>query len=152
MKQDKNRTKTRMAVYLIALENNKLLLGKRQNTGHMDGCWSLLAGHVYEGESCLLAVIREAQEECGLNLAPTTLELIGAMHHRSGEFDYANYIFRVDISGQKISNLEPEKCAEWSFFAPDNLPEPMQDYIKFIIKKTLTHNAPWIAQYGWEYI
>jgi 8-oxo-dGTP diphosphatase len=148
-KSDKNRTKTRVAVYLVLMENGRVLLGKRQNTGHMDGYWGLPAGHVYEQESCLAAIMRETQEECGLDLSLLNLSLIGAMHHKSGEFDYLNYIFRTELGVQKVANLEPFKCAQLKFFSPNYLPEPIDDYIKFIIQKSCFSTAPWIAEYGW---
>jgi len=148
MSSDKIRHKTRVAVYLIGLQGSKVLLGKRINTGHMDGYWSLPAGHVYEGESCTKAFIREMAEECGFNFSASELNLVGSMYHRSGEFDYINYIFKQDISNQKFVNLEPNKCEALELFDVSNLPAMIPDYVKFMLDQTVHNNNPWICEYG----
>jgi len=40
-----------VAVHLFLLQDNKILLSKRYNTGYEDGNWNVPAGHVEEGES-----------------------------------------------------------------------------------------------------
>ncbi len=149
MKNDKNRVKTRVAVYLVAFQNQKILLGKRKNTGHMDGHWSLIAGHAYEGESCTQAMIREAKEECDLSLNLNDLQLIGAMHHYSSPFDYINFIFTADLQSQEPKNLEPDKCDALEFYSIENLPSPMSQYTIEIIKKTMSEKS-WVSEFGWE--
>jgi len=149
MKSDKTRDKTRVAVYLVALREQKILLAKRKNTVHMDGYWSLIAGHAYEGESCTQAMIREAKEECDLVLTSNCLQLIGAMHHYSPPFDYINFIFTVDLKeDQQLKNLEPDKCAVLEFYSIANLPSPMTDYILEIIEKSMSGKR-WISEFGW---
>lgn len=150
IKSDKERTRTRVAVYLVGLHGDTILLGKRKNTVHMNGFWSLVAGHVHEGESCMSALVREVQEECGITLHEKDIALIGAMHHDSPPYEYANYVYRVDLQNYEPINQEPEKCEMLAFFPYKDLPEPMADYIKFIIEKTVASNHPWIAEYGWE--
>lgn len=146
---DKHRTKTRIAVYLIGLRDNQILLGKRQNTNHMNGYWSLVAGHVFEGESCLQAMIREAQEECNLILQPHELILIGAMHHNSMPYDYVNFIYKADLTGRDLQNGEPSKCEQLLFHPLDALPMPVDPYVHEIIKKSTTEKNCWVTEYGW---
>ena len=45
------RFKVITAVHLILIENNKILLQRRYNTGYEDGNYSVVAGHVEENES-----------------------------------------------------------------------------------------------------
>ncbi len=147
----KNRTKTRIAVYLVGTSREGLLLAKRENTGHMDGLWSLVAGHVDEGESCLDAMIREVQEECGVELIPAELNLVGAMHHLSEPFDYINFVYSVNLDGKELRNLEPHKCKTLQFHAIDNLPIEMAGYIRDIIHRTLKadNSSAWLCEFGW---
>ncbi len=147
MKSDKHRTHTRIAVYLVGIKDNHVLLGKRKNTDFMNNCWSLPAGHVNEYETCLQAIVREIQEECGVTLHSKNLELKGSMHHFSGDFDYINYIFLADLSNYVVVNSEPEKCEMLQFFSINNLPMPMYDYIRYIIQMTLYSKSAWIAEY-----
>ena len=72
-----DRKHTRLAVYLVGLKQNMILLGKRKNTNHMNGFWSLPAGHVNEFESYQHALIREIKEECGFTLKQDDLKLKG---------------------------------------------------------------------------
>ncbi len=145
---DKDRHKTRIAVYLIGIRGETILLAKRQNTGHMDGCWSLVAGHVREGESSTHALIREVQEECGLHLNADEVTLVGAMHHYSPPFDYIQIAFLADLNAKEPQNLEPYKCEQLAFHPLDKLPNPMEEYIVTIIKQSVSGNL-WVSEYGW---
>lgn len=147
---DKTRKRTRVACSLIGKIDNKILLSKRMNTGHMDGTWSLVAGHVIEGEPATKAMIREVMEECGIDLLPQELTYIGAVHHFSESFDYINFVFKADLTNKKIINNEPEKCEELKFFPYNKLPKPMADYILEIIEKSFKYNHPWIYEKGWN--
>lgn len=146
---EKNRTKTRIAVYLIGMRGDTILLGKRHNTGHMDGHWSLIAGHVKEGERASDALMREVQEECGIILSPDELSLIGAMHHYSPPFDYVNFVFIADLSTHEPINQEPHKCEILAFHHLAALPTPISPYIEKIIMQSVA-KTPWISEYGWE--
>lgn len=148
MNSDKNRTKTRIAVYLIGIKHNQILLGKRINASHMNNHWSLPAGHVFEGESVYEAIIRESKEECGINISKQELSMIGAFHQYSDPWDYANYVFKIDLTGHTIVNSEPHACEELKFFDIDHMPQPMADYIRWIIDKSVRTNHAWIDEIG----
>jgi len=148
MSTDKNRTKTRIAVYLIGMRDHSILLGKRINAQHMNNHWSLPAGHVMESESIIDAIIRECSEEIGISLCKSDLHLVGSLHQFSDPYDYANYIFKVDLSPYNPVNSEPEKCESLDFFDINNLPEPMAPYIKFIIDNSTKTDLPWIKEIG----
>lgn len=147
---DKNRKNTRVAVYLIGTRGDAVLLGKRQNTGHMDGCWSLIAGHVAEGESSSKAMIRELEEECGLTVEPHELTLIGSMHHKSPPYDYMNFIFHIDLTIHEPQNREAHKCEALEFYSLESLPSPMEPYIKEIIQRSIPQKGAWVSEYGWD--
>ena len=65
-----------LAVYIIVRQQQRILLLQRKNTGFDDGKWSLPAGHVEEGESALTAAIREAEEEIGIVIPSSALNLV----------------------------------------------------------------------------
>lgn len=67
-----NSYESQTTVYLLHTRPSKpeqLLFSRSQNTGFMDGKYSLVAGHVHTGESVVSAVIREAEEEAGKNIS-----------------------------------------------------------------------------------
>jgi len=147
---DKKREKTRIAVYLLGKRGDTVLLAKRKNTGHMDGHWSLVAGHVFEGESSTQALLREAQEECGISLDASDLRLIGAMHHYSDPFDYVNFIFEADLTNHEPVNKEEHKCETLEFYPINQLPVPMSEYILQIIQESFSDKDHWICEFGWK--
>ena len=73
-----------ITVGLVLIEDNKVLMMKRQNTGYMDGMYALVAGHVEVGESFKAAIIREAKEEVGITLKEENLV-----------YKYVSCMFRV---------------------------------------------------------
>jgi 8-oxo-dGTP diphosphatase len=146
---DKTRNKTRIAVYLVALRGSQVMLGKRCNTGYMDGCFSPPAGHVFEFETCLSAMQREAKEECGVSLADEDLSLIGVVHLLAPPFDYVHFIFTSDFTNQVPVNMEPHKCESWQFFNLDDLPAPIDPYIKKILEIATGATKP-VLEYGWQ--
>jgi 8-oxo-dGTP diphosphatase len=149
MSSDKIRSSTRIAAYMVGFREDSVLLGKRKNVSHMDGYWSLVAGHVYEHESAAKAMLREAYEECALILNPKDLQLAGVMHHNSPPFDYVNFIYKVDLSNKQIQNKEAHKCDELKFFSIHHLPNPIADYIQQIIHASFFSKIPWISECGW---
>lgn len=125
---------SRVAVYLILHKDNEILLLLRDNTGFMDGRYSLVAGHVEAGETPSEAMIREAKEEANLDIQPE--DLIPAMISYRNTPDnptYVDFYFHCSHWQGEIHNNEPDKCAELKFFAQDSLPDNMVGYVRNVI-------------------
>ena len=58
-----------VAVHLILKHTGKILLLRRYNTGYEDGNYSVVSGHLEQGETVIQAMIREAKEEAGIDLS-----------------------------------------------------------------------------------
>lgn len=138
------------ASYLILKQENKILLTRRFNTGFEDGQYSMIAGHVDQGETFSEGMIREAQEEAGIILNPNDIQLVHMMHRKS----HVNAEERIDAyflartwSGE-LTNKEPHKCDDFSWFDMENLPENIIPYIKTAleyIKQDISY-----SEYGWK--
>lgn len=120
------------AAYLVLLQAGKILLLRRYNTGYEDGKYSVAAGHFESGETATQCLIREAEEEIGIVLSPEDVEMAHVMHRNSGTAENGN---RMDVffvarkwTGD-ITNKEPNKCDDVSWFGLDNLPENIIPYI-----------------------
>lgn len=133
----KERHKSVLAVYLIVIKDGKTLLYLRQNSGYCDGMYSLIAGHVEKGETIEQAMIREANEEAGMELKSSNIELLSIMHRKSATDDRVDFFFKLKNWDGEIKNSEPEKCREMKFFDLKNMPSNTIAYVKKAIDNSL---------------
>lgn len=125
--------KANVNAYLIIRKEGHVLLGLRKNTGYLDGCYGLVAGHVEHGESTTTGAIREALEEAGIEVLPHQLEVVHVLHRHSDR-NNIDIFFEVTEWHGEIHNREPHKCAELAFFAADALPKTTIPYIKAVLE------------------
>ena len=134
------------SVYLLFIKDGKILLLRRANTGYEDGNYGLVAGHLDEHEPLTETAIREAKEESGAIIRPADLKLKVFMH-RKGQDERMDFFFEVKKWQGEITNTEPEKCSDLSWFSLNNLPPNTIPYIKEAItcyQKGITH-----SEFGW---
>ena len=130
-----DRHQVKFAVYLIPRDGDKVLLSLRQNTGWKDGWYSLVAGHVEAGEAAEQAMIREAKEEAGIDVAPADLRHAYTMHRVADDTtdEYVDVFFECRQWSGELRNAEPEKCGELCWVTLDSLPENILDYIRRVL-------------------
>lgn len=121
----KKRYETKVAVFLILTRNvngkKEVLLQQRCNTGYMDGKYdTACSGHLEEGESMAMAVIREAKEEVNIQVDPKDLELATVFHPYKE--NYMNVFFTTQKYTGVPEIMEKEKCDDLSWFDIENLP------------------------------
>lgn len=147
----KERFKLIPAVFLILKDNNgKMLLSQRLNTGYGNGYYSLVAGHVEDGESTVSAMVREAKEESDIAMQKDDLKLVHVLHYTSDVDGYKSLMlfFETEKWKGEITNMEPEKCSDLSWFPIDNLPENTIPYVRHAlecVRKGITY-----SEFGWE--
>jgi 8-oxo-dGTP pyrophosphatase MutT (NUDIX family) len=74
------RVKLPVAVHLFLIKDGNILLLRRYNTGYENGNYSIVAGHIDGNEHIYNAMIREANEEAGINILKENLETIQVVH------------------------------------------------------------------------
>lgn len=116
----KERFKMIAAVYLILKKEGRVLLLKRHNTGYQDGNYSLIAGHVEEGESLSACMIREAAEEAGIGVKQQDLELVHVLYRPV--LGRMCFFFVCQVWEGTPENREPHKCSELRWFDIEQLP------------------------------
>ena len=123
----KDRFTCHVAVGVIILQDNKVLLQKRANTGYSDGLYALPGGCIDGKEPLTQACVREAKEELGIDVQLSDLQLVATCHaaghtgHRPHEL--LLFCFQVTKYTGTLQNAEPHKCEEIRFFPLDQLPE-----------------------------
>lgn len=101
----------RIAVALVTDEEDKVLMGKRNDTGK----WTMPAGHIEKGECPFMGVARELKEETGLDAKEIRMvecKLLEKM---------LIYLFKIQVfSGQDIDTTgDPDKeCNLFSYEDP----------------------------------
>ncbi|MDR5774015.1 MULTISPECIES: NUDIX domain-containing protein [unclassified Caballeronia] len=113
---------------LFKNDNNEYLFIQRANTGHRDGQYSLVAGHLEPGESIEECAIRESKEEAGVSIAPGSLDFKLVMR-RDSEQNRISFFLTCRSWEGTLVNMEPHKCSAFVWAPLDHPPEPTVDYI-----------------------
>ena len=147
----KERYKTKSAVFLLILEKDKILLQKWKNTGFMDGFYDLaVSGHVEAGEPITQAVLREAREECNLELKPEELRLFTVIHNRLDGEVYYYFYFTADLSQENKDRLgikEKDKIEELAWFDLKNMPRRVAEHNRVAIENYKSGTP--LSELGW---
>lgn len=152
MSKEDKRFKLKVGVFLVLLQDNKVLLSRRYNTGIADGLHVVPMGGLEEGETITQALIREALEEINIILRPEEVRVVHVMHRLhhlpNGEFFPQVDIFFIPNTYEgTIQNMEPHKCDEVKFYPLDALPETTEKFIKQALQCIRT--GKFYSEIGW---
>jgi 8-oxo-dGTP diphosphatase len=125
----------RVAVYLFLIKDDKILLSRRYKTGWMDGRYSLVAGHVDEGETISEAMIRETFEETKVKINKEDLIPATVIHRKSSDMEYIDFFFVSEKWEGEPTIGEPEKCDQLKWFPISELPDELLPFIKDAFEK-----------------
>jgi 8-oxo-dGTP diphosphatase len=136
------------AVHLFLIQNWKILLLRRRNTGYEDGNYSVPAGHVEATETVSQAMIRETAEETGLTLGWADLKLVHVMHRLAEDgSNRVNFFFAAQTWQGQPSIKEPDKCDELAWYDLDSLPTNVIPYVRHAIEQHQKRNI--YSEFGW---
>jgi len=134
------------SVYLLFIQDGKILLLRRKNTGYEDGNYGLVAGHLNAHESLTQAAIREAKEESGADIDPKDLELMATLHRKQDD-ERIDFFFKIKKWTGEPVNTEPDKCDDLSWFDLNELPSNTIPYIRQAIE--CYKNNIIYSEFGW---
>ena len=86
-----NKNSKRIAIALITDENDKILMGKRNDTDK----WTMPAGHIEKGECPFMGMARELKEETGLDAVD--IKLVSCRMKNN----MLLYVFKVEIDADQ---------------------------------------------------
>ena len=106
----------------ILNSKNQMLLTQRHPDKKAGGQWEFTGGGVLAGESTLVAAMREVEEEIGIHLQETELELLDVYKHKKYFMDI--YLVRKDLAEEEIT-LDPNEVVDFKWLSK----EEIADYI-----------------------
>ena len=134
------------AAIIIRNENGQILLQERTDRNK----WGLPGGCQDLGEDLRVTAVREAFEETGIKLDPSSIVLIDTLSGESRKNSYPNgdivynntSLYLADISNVDVSNLKGDsETKRLQFFYPEEVPTKLMDsdlitsYLEFTLKK-----------------
>lgn len=132
--------KSLSAIFPIILQEKdgdvQILLHRRKNTGYQDGKWDIAgSGHVDEGETAKMAVVRECTEELGIDVKIIDLSFVHLSHRVSnnGGRTYYDIYFVVNKYDGAPKIMESDKCSELKWFKINDLPDEIIDIRKAVL-------------------
>lgn len=124
------------AVYLLLRKDDEILLLRRANTGYQDGKYGVVAGHLDGDELATSGVVREAKEEAGITIDSRDLKLVHTCHrltrNNPGQ-ERMDLFFEASTWQGNVTNAEPSKCDDLSWFPVRALPNNMLPLVRNVI-------------------
>jgi len=112
-----------LLVAAIALvdADGRVLIAQRPKGKHLEGLWEFPGGKLRDGETPEGALIRELNEELGIDVEHTCLAPLSFASHDYGEFHLLMplYVCRVwsgaprGREGQRLKWVRPSKLTDW---------------------------------------
>lgn len=133
-----------LIVWLVVQDGSgRVLLGRRNGTGHMNGLWGLPGGRVERGEALMMAAVREVREELGLRVEVASLQPLGVSRFDIGGMQGTDFLFLTREWAGKPAPLD--KTSEVGWFAPDALPDDCLPWLPAVLEALLTRGA-WLTE------
>ncbi|WP_199844355.1 NUDIX domain-containing protein [Streptomyces sp. RTd22] len=131
-------------------EHGQILLGLRHpDSAYAGNQWHFLAGHC-EREEAISCLVREAKEEAGLIIKPCDVELVHLVHlvDSPGARPRIQLVFRAHSWLGAPEVLEPDRCVEWRWWRPQDLPAEVVPYTRQAIGGILAGRR--YSEMGWS--
>ena len=134
--------------HLFLVKDGRILLLRRFNTGYEDGNYSVVAGHVEEGETARETIAREAEEEAGIEIDVGNLEVLHVMHRKGKPDERIDFFMTAKEWSGEPEIKEPGKCDDLRWFGLNELPPNVIPYIRQAINCFLEKKI--YSEFGWE--
>jgi ADP-ribose pyrophosphatase YjhB (NUDIX family) len=135
------------SAYLFLIKDGKILLQRRFQTGYEDGNYGVPAGHLDGGETAREGCAREIREEIGITIKPEDLTVAHTMFRKATSDERIDFFMTADTYEGEITNAEPHKCDDLSWFPLEALPENMVPYVRDALVHYL--NEVTYSEHGW---
>ena len=115
----------------IVSEGEVMMVRRAENAGKYPNYWAVAMGGVEEGETFREGAVRELKEETMLDFNPKSLVYLGTI--KDGKYKRLVKLYKADMDGKPKPTLDHEHT-DWGYFDKDNLPKPIDDWVKEAIE------------------
>lgn len=138
------------AVHIFLMQEDRVLLMRRFNTGYEDGRYSVPAGHLDGDEPVTTAAVREAFEELGIVVLPDDLSVVHVMHRRVPESvdERIDFFLRARTWEGRPTIKEPDKCDDLRWSPVTELPTTVIPYVRFALQSHGRDER--YSEFGWH--
>jgi 8-oxo-dGTP pyrophosphatase MutT (NUDIX family) len=131
------RAKLPVAVFVALIDNNKVFLMRRKNTGYEDGSFDLISGHIEGNETLKEAACRESHEEAGVTIQPVDLQFVHLTHFIGDrEYIYVAFITKKWEGKTRINELN--KCDRVGWYDIASLPTKLTPNANMVLEAIRT--------------
>ncbi|MCR9290268.1 MAG: NUDIX domain-containing protein [Bacteroidetes bacterium] len=128
-----------LKVRLILYHKGKILLLKQKRK--QGGNYTLVGGTIEADETAIEALIREAEEEAGIILKPSILQLAHVLHKKTSNGQRMTLYFKTNKWEGIFRNNEPEKFKGVSWFSLNQLPSNLTATVRHVINEYRKGNS-----------
>ena len=125
-------TAPKIGIGIMIFKNGKILLGKRKGS-HGEGRYAFPGGHLEYMESFSECARRETKEEAGIEIKNIIFQYVGNVKKYIPKH-YIQIGLTADWKSGEPKVCEPDKRADWDWYALNKLPKPMFEFCKLAIK------------------
>ena len=126
--------KVKIGVGVIIYKSGTVLIGQRTGS-HGANTWSFPGGHLEEGESPETTARRELQEETGLTINILSPAGFTFDHFEENNTSYITLFYKGEWVTGTPEILEKDKCLEWRWADPYDLPKPLFKPVESLLKQ-----------------
>ncbi len=117
----------KVGIGVLVFKEGKVLLGKRTVADHGDGFYTGPGGHLEFGETIEECAARETLEEAGIKIS--NMRVVCMVNFLLHGKHYIDIGVTADWAQGDPVVLEPDKRADWAWYSPAELPQPLWDQI-----------------------
>lgn len=138
------------ASFIILQKDDAVFLLRRFQTGYADGKYTMPSGHIEPNESLRAAAVREAKEECAVDIEASDLTLVHVLsaNAASDGNHRVNFFFHTTKWSGEPTNAEPDKCDHADWFPINDLPADILPYVADTVGFLKTGQT--YAEENWE--
>ena len=100
----------------VVIRDGRVLLTRRAEGQHLAGLWEFPGGKLEDGESPEAAVVRECEEECGIEVE--VAGILEVTHHRYPEKEVLLLFYRCELRAGEVRHLQ---VADHAWVPPEDL-------------------------------